>query len=223
MVSRKLLGVWAFFDVCLLAAGAVTVALSIVWRAPNLLMNMVFSRSDLTAGLALGISLLITFAISIGAIIQPNHVTLGLVLLNWTLVLDGVGIIVIGSFIWFYTLQERNNFDVLFTGLSAAQRVSIQDQLQCCGYFGVSDAEIGGSYCQNSTFVQTSIASAANFCVDPITDYADRSLNAAFTTVFGFMAIIICLLLASLCVIKKRLEDERFKKIDAKRGGSGFV
>jgi hypothetical protein len=59
------------------------------------------------------------------------------------------------------------------------------------------------------------------------------------------MAIIICLLLASLCIIKKvrsytiplfnisfndyhpshqqRQEDERFKKIDAKRGGRGFV
>jgi len=57
------------------------------------------------------------------------------------------------------------------------------------------------------------------------------------------MAIVLCLLLASLCVIKKvwiarylllwcssrlnllpqRQEDERFKKIDAKRGGRGFV
>lgn len=56
------------------------------------------------------------------------------------------------------------------------------------------------------------------------------------------MAIALALLLASLCVIKKvciitlpvilyrlttlvkqRQEDERFKKIDAKRGGRGFV
>jgi hypothetical protein len=56
------------------------------------------------------------------------------------------------------------------------------------------------------------------------------------------MAIILGLLLASLCVIKtvrhlrrglcvllivcaskQRVEDERFKKIDAKRGGRGFV
>jgi hypothetical protein len=59
--------------------------------------------------------------------------------------------------------------------------------------------------------------------------------------VYGYMAVILCLLLASLCVIKKvtsipfkcqsqqlnfnsqRQEDERFKKIDAKRGGRGFV
>lgn len=58
--------------------------------------------------------------------------------------------------------------------------------------------------------------------------------------VYGYMAIVLCLLLVSLCVIKKvtssyldcysaihfdlqRQEDERFKKIDAKRGGGGFV
>jgi hypothetical protein len=223
MVSRKLLGVWAFLDVCLLAAGAVTIALSMVWRTPNILMNMVFSKADLTAGLVLGIALLITFAISIGAIVQPNHVTIGLVILNWALVLDALAIIVVGSFIWFYTLQERNNFQKVFASLSSIDRISLQDKLQCCGYFNLSDAEIGGTFCQNTTFVETTIAKAGNFCVDPITNFADKSLNMAFTIVYAFMAIVLCLLLASLCVINKRVEDERFKKIDAKRGGRGFV
>jgi hypothetical protein len=223
MVSRKLLGVWAFLDLCLLASGAIALTFSLVWRAPNLLRNMVFSHADLTAGLALGISLLITFAISVGAIIQANHVTIGLVILNWVLVLDGLGVVVVGTFVWFYTLQERSNFKQFFTALSADQRISIQDELHCCGYYGVSDAQIGGAYCQNKTFVQTTVANQSNFCVGPITAFADRSLNLTFTTIYGYMAVIICLLLASLCVIKKRLEDERFKKIDAKRGGRGFV
>jgi hypothetical protein len=223
MVSRKLLGVWAFLDVCLLAAGAVTIALSMVWRTPNVLMNMVFSKADLTAGLVLGIALLITFAISISAIVQPNHVTIGLVILNWALVLDALAIIVVGSFIWFYTLQERNNFQKVFASLSSIDRISLQDKLQCCGYFNLSDAEIGGTFCQNTTFVEATIANAGNFCVDPITNFADKSLNMAFTIVYAFMAIVLCLLLASLCVINKRVEDERFKKIDAKRGGRGFV
>lgn len=71
-----------------------------------------------------------------------------------------------------------------------------------------------------------------------------RSYGEHVLQVYGFMAIVLCLLLASLCVIKKvclytfqmftifneknlycrqRQEDERFKKIDAKRGGRGFV
>lgn len=56
---------------------------------------------------------------------------------------------------------------------------------------------------------------------------------------YGFMAVVIGLFLANMCVIKKvsntnlfvltgadtqqRQEEERFEKIDAKRGGHGFV
>jgi hypothetical protein len=220
MVSKRLIGVWAFFDFCLLAAGVVSIVLSIVWHSPNLLMNMVFNSADLTAGLALGVALLVTFAISISAIIQPNHVTIGLVILNWALVLDALGIVIIGTFVWFYTLQERDNFHRVFQDLTTTQRISIQDQLHCCGYFDGTDSEIGGAFCQTAAFAQ--LNTTVN-CVTPITSFADSSLSNVFTTVYGFMAIVICLLLASMCVIKKRLEIERFKKIDAKRGGRGFV
>jgi len=225
MVSRKLMGVWAGLDFLLLAAGAVALALSIVWRAENPLMNLVLTPTYLTAGMALGIALLITFAISIGAIVQKNHVTIGLVILNYTLIIDAIGIVVIGTFIWFFTLQERNNFRVLWETVGRDARIKLQDQLKCCGYFNGTDlAEIGGNFCTSQDFVaglNTSVA--MNFCVQPITDYADMTLNNVFTTIYGFMAVVLCLLLASLCVIKKRQEDERFRKIDAKRGGRGFV
>lgn len=42
------MGVWATFSFLLLAAGIVSLALSIVWRRPNILMNMVLSTADLT-------------------------------------------------------------------------------------------------------------------------------------------------------------------------------
>lgn len=65
----------------------------------------------------------------------------------------------------------------------------------------------------------------------------------SLSQIYGFMAITVCLMLASVCVINKvrratlpfrpssshlviavqRKEDERFRKIDAKRGGKGFV
>jgi hypothetical protein len=225
MVSRKLIGVWAVLDVLLLASGAVALALSIIWRAPNLLMNMVLSPSDLTAGTILGISLLVTFAISIGAIVQRNHVTIGLVILNYVLILDSIAIVIIGSFVWFYTLRERDNFHKYWQLASRETRISLQDRLKCCGYFNATDLpEVGGTFCQTQDFISGLNSTViTNFCVTPITSFADMTLNNVFTTVYGFMAIIICLLLASLCIIKKRQEDERFKKIDAKRGGRGFV
>lgn len=48
MPSQKLMLSWWFFNITLLAAGAVTLALSIVWRQPNLLMNLVLPAMDLT-------------------------------------------------------------------------------------------------------------------------------------------------------------------------------
>jgi len=224
MVSKKLIAIWGFLDVCLLAAGIVSLVLSLVWRAPNLLMNMVLSRADLTAGTVLAIFLLITFAISIGAIVQPNHVTGGLVMLNYALLVDAITIVVIGSFVWFFTLQERNNFYKLWLAATSETRLELQNKFKCCGYFNGSDTvEIGG-YCSSPNFAAgLNETVLSNFCVTPITSFADMTLNNVFTTVYGFMAVVLCLLLATLCVIKKRQEEERFKKIDAKRGGRGFV
>jgi hypothetical protein len=224
MVSKALMGIWAFLDVCLLAAGAVSLAMSIVWRSPNLLLNMVISDAYLTSGMVLGIALLVTFAISIGAIVQRNHVTIGLVILNWTLIIDALGIIIIGSFVWFFTLRERDNFHRIYAAQSPETRLAIQDKLKCCGYFNSTDlAEVGGRFCVSENFIRNINNATQNFCVTPITAFADNTLTNVFTTIYGFMAVIICLFLASLCVINKRLEDERFKKIDAKRGGRGFV
>ena len=39
---------WWLFNVTLLAAGTVSLALSIVWRQPDLLLNMILPHMDLT-------------------------------------------------------------------------------------------------------------------------------------------------------------------------------
>jgi hypothetical protein len=225
MPSKYLHGFYGFFTLGLAVAGIISILFSILWRRNDLILNMTFSHADLTAGLVMGIALLITSFLSVGAIIQRNHVTIGLVILNWVLIADAVIVLIIGTFVWFYTLRERNEFHGQFAKLQPSQRVSIQDQFQCCGYFNASDLiEFGGSFCQNSTFANSlNTTVASNFCVSPITNYADISLNHVFSTTYGFMAGIIGLFLSSLCVIKVRQEFERFRRIDAKRGGKGFV
>jgi len=224
MVSRKLMGVWAVLDFLLLAAGAVALALSIVWRRPDMMVNMVLSNADLTAGVILGIALIVTFFVSIAGVVQRNHITIGLVITNYALLIDAIGIVIIGTFVWFFTLEERKNFSVFWNAATPDVRRQLQDKLKCCGYFNGTDfAEIGG-FCSSQDFINNlNTTNISNFCVTPITNFADMTLNNIFTTVYGFMAIVLCLLLATLCVIKKRHEDERFKKIDAKRGGKGFV
>lgn len=48
MVSKRLMLAWAFFDFCLLAAGIITVALSFIWRQPDVLLNLTFNSFELT-------------------------------------------------------------------------------------------------------------------------------------------------------------------------------
>lgn len=73
--------------------------------------------------------LLTTFVISIGAIVQRNHVVVGLEILNWTLIADAIAVVVVGTYIWFFTLQERNNYFKIFNAVSADVRVQIQDKV----------------------------------------------------------------------------------------------
>jgi hypothetical protein len=223
------MGVWMFFDFALLAAGCIVLALSFAWRAPNILMNMVFSDSILIAGMTLGIALIVTFVLSLCAITQKNHITIGLVALNWAIIADAVGVVIIGSYFWYFTLQPLNNFHTIYAKQTRENRIAVQDMFKCCGYFNASDLiEFGGNFCVNPAFLETPEflrpdQAVDRFCVMPITSYADVSLMNAFTTVYGYMAVLMGLLLATLCVIKKRAEAERFRRIDLKRGGGGFV
>lgn len=225
MVSKKLMAFWAFVDVWLLAAGVLSIVMSLVWRAKNLMMNFTLDNADLTGGTVLGIFLLVTFAISIFAIVQRNHVTIGLVILNWVLIMDSIAVLVVGSFIWFYSLEQRNNYHKVWNASGQDIQIQIQNQFKCCGYFFTNDTNAFGGFCANATFAASldPNTTGAGTCVGPVTGFTDFTLNNIFTTIYGYMAILICLLLASLCVIHQRNETERFRKIDSKRGGKGFV
>lgn len=82
------------------------------------------------AGLVLGIFLIVTFFISVFAVLQKNHVTIGLVILNWTLIADSVVVLVVGTIIWFYSLHQRNNYFEVFKASSPQTRIEIQDKVR---------------------------------------------------------------------------------------------
>lgn len=218
MVSKKLSAVWAVFAFALLAAGGITIAFSVIWSMPNMLVHFVVDNGFLKAGLGLGISYAITFVIALIAIVQPTHVTLGLSILNWVLLVEGLATMVIGTAIWFFTLRERIEYDRKWLASPVEIQMGIQDHFQCCGYFFSNETIPFSGFCTNATF-----SAQQQACVRPLTGYADYTLNNIFSSIYGYMAIIVGLFLASLCVINKRIEAERFRKIDAKRGGKGFV
>lgn len=86
----------------------------------------------------MGIALLLTSFLSVGAIIQRNHVIIGLVVLNWVLIADAVIVLIIGTFVWFYTLRERNEFHGEYAKLQPSQRITIQDQVVLLFLFSLS-------------------------------------------------------------------------------------
>lgn len=223
MPSKQLMGTWVFLDFCLLISGIISLIVSILWQSPDPIRHVIISNQDLTAGLILGILLILSFLFSIPAIIQRNHVVIGLHILKWLLFIDGVAIFAIGTVVWFFTLTMRADYHTVLSTASNDTILAVQNTLQCCGYFNSSDLVVIGGFCANETFVTTTNNATQNFCVTPLTAASDFTLNNIFTSVYGFMAVVIGLGLATMCVINKRLEEERFKRIDAKRGGSGFV
>ena len=48
MVSKRILGLYGFTQLWLLAAAALSIAMSVVCRAPNLMMNFTLHDIDLT-------------------------------------------------------------------------------------------------------------------------------------------------------------------------------
>lgn len=130
--------------------------------------------------MVLGILYAVTFIISVGAIVQRNHVTIGLVILNWLLIFDTAFTVVFAAVLWFRTLAEQDNFEKVWIAAPAQTRIALQDQLNCCGYRNGTNIEIGGAVC--STF---EVANATFGCMDPFTNNADNLLNETFTCVYS--------------------------------------
>ena len=128
----------------------------------------------------LGILYAVTFVISVGAIVQRNHVTLGLIILNWLLIIDTVFTIVLASVLWFRTLQELDNFEKVWIAAPAQTRLTLQDEWSCCGYRNGTNMEIGGTVC--STF---DVANATIGCMNQFAGLADDLLKDTFTYVYS--------------------------------------
>ena len=80
-------------------------------------------------GSVLGIILLATFVLSLLVIMQRG--TLGLKILNWVLLVNGIVILVVGTYIWVTTLHERNNYHAIFGQQSNGTKILIQDMVRC--------------------------------------------------------------------------------------------
>jgi len=218
MPSKQLRATWAFFNIALLVAAAILIAFSVIWRSHNLLRNFVISEMDLNAGLALGILFVVSWIISVAGILQRNHVTLPLMVTNWILLADVAATLVIGCIVWDYTLTPTKNFLKVWEASGPATQQALPDSLHCCGYRNSTELAVFAGYCADTTF-----ASSQPGCSTVILPYAAYTLQNIFSSVFGLMVVVIGFFLATVCVVNRRNQTERFRKIDEKRGGRSFV
>ncbi|ODN79375.1 hypothetical protein L202_03378 [Cryptococcus amylolentus CBS 6039] len=237
--------VWAIFAFLLLAAGVISIVASVIFNsAGHPFLNMIATKVDFKLGIGLGVIYIMSCIVSVPAFMASFENPVMLKFLNWWLVGCMAVTLAFGSIFWVLSLEQLNTFFNVWKAQTSTIQQTIQDQFSCCGYFN-GTAEGGFSttagFCSDATF-----AAAQTGCQNTSTSFSpspfdnskpipgfivtsatspgtDFTLETIFSTVYGFDIILVSFFLATVCLINERGISVRFKRIDAKRGGSGFV
>lgn len=231
--NRKLSLSWMILFGFFISSAIVLITLSLHWTGTRSTLNAHTLQSLVWTSLFANISLVLGIFISIAAIIGlagfyqgfgsgNGDKNRGLTTFNVALVATLITTVIAGSIIWFYTLTERADYEKVWIAQPLNTQVYLQNTLSCCGYWNATTAGLlvaPTGFCSKITN-----ATAVTPCITPIIAYADTFLNNIFTTIYGFSAIEIFLFLTTSCLIINRAEEERFRRIDKKRGiRGGFV
>jgi len=169
-------------------------------------------RAPMIASLANSILMFIVFLMSLPAIlIQTNHRWLTSQLCG--IVITTFFTLGIGLRIWFETLETHKNLEPLWNRQEEFVQSLLQSRFECCGYKNPS------LFVRDQACPTAAVAAQLGSCMAPFGSFANQFLDIVFTLLFGFCAIDLLLLLATMCLIKDRKERERFRKIDMKLGG----
>jgi len=219
-VDKRLSLTYALTNILFIASGAVTVAISIIWKADAINdptvgpieQHIIFLMTPTMFGLAAGIITLVAGLSSLPPLVMPSsrgwlHIH------SWLCVFASLSLLVLGLKIWTLTLDEKNNISAAYASASTATIEALQERYNCCGFFNSTapDFVISPNACPNEV-----IASARQGCVIPLQPYADLFLDRLFTTLFGFVGIGTCAILAGAMLLKARSTEARYVRIAEK-------
>ncbi|WVQ75786.1 hypothetical protein IAR50_005419 [Cryptococcus sp. DSM 104548] len=218
--------VWVVFDFFLLAAGVLSIVASVIFNSPgHPFLNLIATKVDFKLGIGMGAIYIMSCIVSVPAFLSSFENTMMLKFLNWWLVGCMAVTLAFGSIFWILSLEQLNTFFNVWNVQTATIQQTIQDEFSCCGYYNGTAA--GGfstvaGFCADATFAanQTGCQAIITSASSPGTDF---TLETIFSTVYGFEIVLVCFFLATVCLINERGLSFRFRRIDAKRGGSGFV
>ncbi|ETN40752.1 uncharacterized protein HMPREF1541_05032 [Cyphellophora europaea CBS 101466] len=184
-------------------------------RAPNrdnVAGDLLLDHCPLTASLVNSILMFVVFLMSLPAMfIKTNRKWL--IVHAWGIVITAFVSLGIGLRIWFDTLETHKNLEPIWNSQEEFVQSLLQSRFECCGYNNPS------LFIRDQTCPTAAVAAQLGSCTVPFGSFANQFLDVVFTGFFGFCAVDMLLLLATMCLIKDRKERERFRKIDMKLGG----
>ncbi|KAH9444489.1 hypothetical protein MJO28_013473 [Puccinia striiformis f. sp. tritici] len=233
--------IFAALNVILLLTGILTLVTVLGWK--HLLEQPIGSNPDIYTRLAVGnlviyggfigsASTFLTVAISVWTFAtkttRDNAQTLPLRVYMSSLIITLFITLIAASLVWFSTLRERTLFTPVWSGLPVPQRIFIQNDLKCCGWFnatlsGLFEDPLMVGFCEDPDIIRPNPdPNVVLGCVDKFDKKADDVLNNTFTLSYGFTGVQFFLFITAAALANLRIQQKRFMRIDYKlRHGKG--
>ncbi|KAA1066367.1 phospholipid scramblase 1 [Puccinia graminis f. sp. tritici] len=220
--------IFAALNVILLLTGVLTLLTVLNWR--NILDQPISSNPDIYTRLAVNdlviyggfvgaASTFLTVAISLWTFAtrptRENAQTLPLRAYMSSLFTTLLITLIAASLIWFSTLRERSLFTPVWEALPAQQKIFIQNDLKCCGWFnatlpGLFNDNIMSGFCEDPDIIRPDPdPNVVLGCVDKFGKKADDILNNTFTLSYGFTGVQFFLFVTAAALANLRIQQKR--------------
>ncbi|AEO65125.1 0d7b7104-6a15-436e-b9d0-6a9954dff562 [Thermothielavioides terrestris] len=174
--------------------------------------NLLYQGFPLTAGIVNAAFIFATFLMTLPGLATSSRRWLKIA--GYMAVVCAVFTMILGLYLWIFTLKTKEDFAPLFSAQSDNVKSLMQTSFSCCGYFNSSSP----AFVTDSTCPSKAAAAVVRGCATPITSFANVFVDNIFTGLFGIVGIDVVFIMATACLLKERKERERFRHIDEKNG-----
>ncbi|CAK7206280.1 hypothetical protein SEUCBS139899_009067 [Sporothrix eucalyptigena] len=224
-MANKVLVAYVLADILFVVMGAIMLAFSVIVKnilaknevpanGTEAVINLLYSKFPLTAGIVNAIFYFVTFLFTIPAIVMPTRGWLKFS--GYMVVVTSLFSLVIGLDLWIVTLSVKEQFAPIWSQQTSQVQDLMQTAFACCGYFNSTSP----AFVTDSTCSSPAAAALVRGCAAPISSFSNVFIDDIFTGIFGMSGVGGLLILATSCLLKDRKERERFRYIDEKMGAT---
>jgi len=219
MPTNKLMWAFVVADFVFVASGATMLGFVLISESSsneiptidNVANHLLLKSCPLTAAIVNSVFIFITFLVSLPALVMRQNKG-WLRAHGWMTVVCALFTLILGLVIWFQTLQTRSELLGVWANEAPRTQGLLQQKFNCCGYLSFRQPP----FVQDSTCPNRLAAAQKQGCITPFSNFANQYLDVVFTGFFGMVGVDALLLLCTVCVLKYREEQERYRHIDEK-------